>query len=82
MSTIKPTNVCCIDVQQDCIDYLKGLGLYVYEGSLGSVYSLDWKKLRNHSEVPVLVDYSFPRNLQEYHVFIHDMNHANERESR
>lgn len=80
MSTIKPTNVCCIDVQQDCIDYLKGLRLHVYEGSLGSVYSLNWKNLRSHGEVPVLVDYSFPRNLQEYHVFIHDMNHANERE--
>lgn len=45
MSTIKPTNVCCIDVQHDCLEYLKGLGLSVYEGSLGSVYSLDWKNL-------------------------------------
>lgn len=80
MGTIKATNVCCIDAQEDCIEYLKGLGLSVYEGSLGSVYNLDWKILRNHSEVPVLVDYSFPRNLQEYHVFLHDMNHANERE--
>lgn len=80
MSTLKPTNVCCIDVQQDCLDYLKELGLYVYEGTLGSVYSLNWELLRNHSEVPVLVDYSFPRNLQEYHVFVHDMNYDKEKE--
>ncbi len=80
MVTIKPTNVCCIDVQQDCLDYLKGLGLHVYEGSLGSVFNLDWKNMRSHTEVPVLADYSFPRNLQEYHVFIHDMNYANEKE--
>ncbi len=38
MAEIQKTNVCCIDLRQDCIDYLKGLGLAVYEGSFGSVF--------------------------------------------
>lgn len=74
MSAVQPTNICCIDVQPDCVEYLKGLGLNVYEGSFGSVYKIDWTQIRHHSEVPVLVDMSLPDNLQEYHVFVHDMS--------
>lgn len=79
MVEIQPTNVCCFDLQQDCVDYLKSLGLYVYEGSLGSSFTIDWGNTGRHISVPVLIDTSYPRNFQEYHVFIHDMSIVNER---
>ena len=79
MAEIQPTNVCCFDLQQDCLDYLKTLGLNVYEGSLGSVFSINWGKAGRYASVPILIDTSYPRNLQEYHVFIHDMSIANEK---
>lgn len=79
MALIQPTNICCQDVQQDCIVYLKSLGLNVFEGSLGSVYSIDWGKAGCRSCVPILIDTLYPKNVQEYHVFIHDMSVANEK---
>ena len=80
MAEIQPTNVCCFDLQQECIDYLKSLGLNVHDGSLGSVYAIDWGKTSRRSTVPVLIDTSYPKNIQEYHVFIHDMSMANEKD--
>ncbi len=44
----------------------------MFEGSLGSVFSIDWKPLSSH-KIPVFVDWNIPSNLHEYHVFIHDM---------
>ena len=79
MAELLPTNVCCLDVQQDCIDYLKSQGLNVYEGSLGSVYNINWGKIGRYPTVPVLIDTSYPKNIQEYHIFIHDMSIANEK---
>ena len=45
MAEILKTNVCCLDLGQDCIDYLRSLELAVFEGSLGSVLSFDWRKM-------------------------------------
>lgn len=42
MAEIQKTNVCCLDLTNDCVDFLKSMGLDVYEGSLGSVYSIKW----------------------------------------
>lgn len=80
MAEVQPTNICCLDVPQDCVDYLKGLGFSLFEGSVGSVFKLNWEKLRHQSEVPILIDSTFPHNLQEFHVLIHDMSNVNERE--
>ena len=75
MATEKKTNICCFDLDKSCLDYLNSLDFDVYDGSLGSVVTIDWSKL-NRSDVPVLVDYKIPENIQEYHVFIHDMDNA------
>jgi hypothetical protein len=61
------------------VNYLKEQGLNVYEGSLGSVFHVDWGKTnRNHKNVFIDVDY--PENLHEYHVFVVDTTNARERE--
>lgn len=78
MAEIHNTNVCCIDLVADCIDYLKGLGLAVFEGSFGSVFTINWDNSYSHSRY-VLSDVSLPENLHEYHVFIGDTNHPNHR---
>ena len=80
MSDIKQTNICCLDLTKDCIDYLSELGLSVFEGTLGSVINIDWNYIGASSDIPVLADYSFPRNIQEYHVFLHDMGNINTKE--
>lgn len=79
MSEIQKTNICCLDLTQDCIDFLKSLDLNVYEGSLGSVFSIKWSK-SDFGAKTVLVDVDYPDNLQEYHVFIHDMMTPHQRE--
>ena len=76
---MKPTNICCLDLQQDCIDYLRDLGFSVYEGSLGSVYRIKWDRLYV-SGIPIVPDYAIPENYHEYHVFIHDMNNIKTKE--
>ena len=78
MAEIHQTNVCCIDLRQDCIDYLKGLGLSIFEGSFGSVFTIRWDKTYSHSKY-VLSDVDLPDNLHEYHVFIGDTDNPNHR---
>ena len=72
MAEILKTNVCCLDLTKECIDYLKSLNLNVYEGSLGSVFSINWGKA-TYGAVPILDDVDIPDNLHEYHIVIHDM---------
>ena len=79
MAETLSTNVCCLDLTQDCIDYLKSLELNVYEGTLGSVYTINWGR-QNYGTKPVLIDIDIPANLHEYHVFIHDMENPHVRE--
>ena len=79
MPEILKTNVCCLDMTKECLDYLKGLDLNVYEGSLGSVFHFDWNKSRM-SHWNVFIDVDFPENLHEYHVFVADTTNARQRE--
>lgn len=79
MADILKTNVCCFDLTQECLDYLKSLELNVYEGTLGSVFTINWGH-QNYGTKPVLTDIDIPVNLHEYHVFIHDMENPHVRE--
>lgn len=79
MTEIEKTNICCLDLTKECIDYLKSLDLNVYEGSLGSVYSINWGRA-TYGAKTVLLDVNLPANLQEYHVFIHDMENPHNRD--
>lgn len=72
------TNICCIDLDDDSLNCFKSLGFNVFEGSLGSVFTVDWNRIAS-SEVPVIADFSFPKNIHEYHVFVHDMCNSNKR---
>lgn len=80
MAEVQKTNVCCLDLTQECIDYIKSLNLNVYEGTLGSVFSINWGHDSYRGTKPVLIDMNFPKNLHEYHVFIHDMENPHARE--
>ena len=80
MAEIQKTNVCCLDLTQECVDYIKSLDLNVYEGSLGSVFSINWGHNTYRATKPVLIDINIPVNLHEYHVFIHDMENPHVRE--
>ena len=79
MAEIQKTNICCIDLSKDCIDYLKSLGLAVYEGSFGSVFSFKWDVAYTRHYY-VLSDVNLPDNLHEYHVFVGDTDIAVRRE--
>ena len=80
MPEILKTNVCCLDLTDECLDYLKSLDLNVYEGSLGSVFTVKWGHNRYRSAKPLLIDVNIPENLHEYHVILHDMDNPNVRE--
>lgn len=79
MEELQKTNICCLDLTKECVDYLESLGLNVYEGSLGSVFSIKWGNSTWGSK-PVLLDVDYPANLHEYHVFIHDMGNPRRKE--
>ena len=79
MAEIPKTNVCCLDLTQECLDYLKSLSLNVYEGSLGSVFSIKWDR-SDYGSKTVLVDVDYPTNLHEYHIFLHDMENPHPRD--
>jgi hypothetical protein len=55
------------------------LGLDVYEGSFGSVFSFKWDVAYTRHYY-VLSDVNFPDNLHEYHVFVGDTDIAVRRE--
>ena len=78
MAETLSTNVCCLDLTQECADYLTGVGLNVYEGSLGSVFHVDWRKT-NRNHLNIFVDINYPENLHEYHVFVADTTNAKHR---
>lgn len=78
MTEILKTNVCCLDLSKECIDYLRSLDLNVYEGSLGSVFSINWGHT-TYGTKTVLLDVDLPVNLHEYHVFIHDTENPQNR---
>lgn len=82
MPKILKTNVCCLDLPDECLDYLKSLDLNVYEGSLGSVFTIKWGHNSFRGTKPLLADVDIPENLHEYHVIIHDMENPNYREYR
>lgn len=69
-----------MDLTDECLDYLKSLDLNVYEGSLGSVFTIKWDHNSYRDTTPLLIDVDIPINLHEYHVFIHDMGNPNFRE--
>ena len=79
MSDDLKTNVCCLDLNQDCISYFKSLDLNVYEGSLGSVFSINWAGA-SYGIKPIVSDVNIPNNLHEYHVFVHDMENPKRKE--
>ena len=79
MAEIPKTNICCLDLKKECIDYLESLGMNVYKGSLGSVFSINWGH-SNYGTKSLLYDVNIPVNLHEYHVFIHDMENPNVKE--
>lgn len=74
------TNICCLDLTDDCLEYLKSLDLNVYEGSLGSVFTIKWGQNSYRDTKPLSIDVNIPVNLHEYRVFIHDMANPNFRE--
>ena len=78
MAEILPTNICCFDLDKDSIDYFKSLGLNVYEGSLGSVFTIDWDKVKSYRAF-IKPDLDIPDNLHEYHVFIADIGNNNKK---
>ena len=65
----KKTKICCLDLDVDCIEYLKSR-FDVYEGSLGT--KIDVSDNKNHS-LKLLLNNDLPSNLQEYEIFVEDM---------
>ena len=78
MAEIQKTNICCLDLNKECIDYFNSLGLNVYDGTLGSILSFDWSKINGYRAF-IRPDFNIPSNLHEYHVFVADTANVKQR---
>ena len=69
------TRICCIDTSDDISEYLVSQGFDVYNGSFGSrIYVGAYNSKNPWSSL--LLNYIFPNNIQEYELFIIDMNNT------
>lgn len=78
MAELQKTNICCLDLNKECLDYFMSLGLNVFEGTLGSVLSFEWDKVEGYRAF-VRPDFNIPSNLHEYHVFVADTANSRQR---
>jgi hypothetical protein len=67
------TRVCCIDTSEEIRNYLTGQGFFVFDGSFGTRISVGaYNKQNSYSKL--LLNHVFPNNIQEYELFVIDMN--------
>lgn len=69
------TKICCFDVQQDIVDYLRD-EFDVYDGSYGVNVNIQ-NEISSGGPVPLHMNHDFPENLHEYDIFISEL-HNNE----
>ena len=67
------TRICCIDTSEEIRNYLMGQGFFVFDGSFGTRINVDANNKQN-SYSKLLLNHVFPQNIQEYELFIIDMN--------
>ena len=73
---VNKTKICCLDVQQDIVDYLS-TEFDVYDGSYGINVNIQ-NEIAKGRAVPLLVNYDFPENLHEYDIFISELDNNEE----
>lgn len=71
------TRVCCLNIEQDVVAYLRGLDFDVYDGSFGPKIRVGAYNNNNYYS-RLLLNLDFPRNIQEYEVFLIDMANVKE----
>lgn len=67
---INKTKICCLNLDKEICDHLRTQDFDVYDGSLGKI--VDISDRQSH-EVQILPNYDFPKNIQEYDIFITDL---------
>lgn len=60
--------ICCIDLNDEDISKLEGLGYNIYSGTLGNKVNVPNKNIHDYHEL--LLDFKFPPNLHEYDIII------------
>ncbi len=73
---MKKTKICCFDVQEDIIKYLRKT-FNVYDGSFGTNVNIS-NESRHGNLVRLLINNKFPPNLHEYNIFISDLKNEAE----
>ena len=71
------TKICCFDVQQDIVDYLRD-EFDVYDGSYGVNVNIQ-NETSKHRKVPLLINCDFPDNLHEHDIFISELHNNKEK---
>ncbi len=66
--------ICCIDIEEDVIEYLRNSGFNLYSGTLGSRIKVP--NNRQHENHQVILNYDFPANIHEYDIFLIDLNNS------
>lgn len=71
------TRICCLNVEQDVIAYLRGMEFDVYDGGFGPKIRVGEHNKSNYYSC-LLLHPNFPENMHEYEVFIVDMANVKE----
>lgn len=71
------TRICCLNMKQDVIAYLRGMDFDVYDGGFGPKIRVGEHNNSNYYS-RLLPHPNFPENMHEYEVFIVDMANVKE----
>jgi len=71
---IKKPRVCCLDLNAEDVDILKGDGLNLFQGTLGKKVNVP--NINDYDSHNLLLNYDFPVNLHEYDVFILNLENS------
>jgi hypothetical protein len=69
---IERPRICCLDLDDDVISALEKSGANIYNGSLGSKVRV--QNTSANIKHNVLLNHNFPPNIQEYDIFLMDLN--------
>ena len=66
--------ICCIDIGEDVVEFLRESGFNLYSGTLGNKVKVPNKEQYDNHQL--LLDFDFPENIHEYDIFLIDLKNG------
>jgi hypothetical protein len=72
INIIEKPRICCLDLEEDVLSAMRKRGANIFQGTLGSKIKVPNKNIEE--AYPIILNHVFPMNIQEYDIFIIDLN--------